>query len=314
MSVMRRGSDAEMRRLCFVRYLYRLSVAQSDQPEPLCAAAILVAHDAVELFLQIAAEKLDVGLKTKEFMDYWPAIAPRLKPPVLSHQQAMKRLNRARVALKHHGIFPARLEVDSLLQSAESFLAESCGRIFDVEFAAVSLVALVTEDAVRSNLEAAVVALENCDTRGVLECAAVAMAWLLRPFEVEVPHDFELDRISRLGGGGSFGSIQGHARVDPVVSPALARDLQGLVGAVRSLREGLATVRLGIDERDLARFRRLTPVVTIFQSGEYGVAWSSPDAFRATADDARSCIDFVTETALRLQLRTPAAGTLRVAD
>jgi len=56
-----------IKRLAFIKYLYKLAVDQSRRPEPLCSASILTFHDAVELFLQLASEHLDVG-KTTAFI------------------------------------------------------------------------------------------------------------------------------------------------------------------------------------------------------------------------------------------------------
>lgn len=53
-----------VQRLAFIRFLYEQGVSQADQPEPLSATAVLSFHDAVELFLRLAAEHLHVNLPT----------------------------------------------------------------------------------------------------------------------------------------------------------------------------------------------------------------------------------------------------------
>ncbi len=53
-----------LRRLSYIRYMYQLGADQSRQPEPYSAVTILMLHDAVELFLQLAAEQLNVPTKT----------------------------------------------------------------------------------------------------------------------------------------------------------------------------------------------------------------------------------------------------------
>lgn len=54
---------SETRRLAFIRYLYLVGERQSRHPEPFGSAALLTFHDAVELFLQLASEKLDASSK-----------------------------------------------------------------------------------------------------------------------------------------------------------------------------------------------------------------------------------------------------------
>ena len=77
-------------------------------PEPFSSKAVLDLHDAVELFLQLVAEHLGATLSKKgDFLEYWPAINEKLGTD-LPMQPAMKRLNQARVGLKHSGIRPSR--------------------------------------------------------------------------------------------------------------------------------------------------------------------------------------------------------------
>jgi len=49
-----------LRRLAFVRYVHGLATDQSRQPEPQRAAALLTFHDAVEFWLRLASERLEV--------------------------------------------------------------------------------------------------------------------------------------------------------------------------------------------------------------------------------------------------------------
>src|SRR5438105_1190108 len=64
-----------VRRVARVRYLHDLGLGQSKHPEPLSSVAVLMLHDAVELFLQIVAEHWGATLKKNtEFMAYWGAL------------------------------------------------------------------------------------------------------------------------------------------------------------------------------------------------------------------------------------------------
>lgn len=96
-----------IKRLAFIKYLYKLAVDQSKRPEPLCSASILTFHDAIELFLQLASEHLNVGKQQPSFMEYWDLISQKLSNQELTQKESMRRLNRARVALKHHGTLPS---------------------------------------------------------------------------------------------------------------------------------------------------------------------------------------------------------------
>ena len=49
-------STETMRRLAIVKYLYTQALEQERKGDPLAGLALLPFHDAVELFLQVAAE------------------------------------------------------------------------------------------------------------------------------------------------------------------------------------------------------------------------------------------------------------------
>lgn len=50
----------QARRLAFVKYLLNLGTSQAKQPEPPSSAALLMFHDAAELFLHLAAEHFNI--------------------------------------------------------------------------------------------------------------------------------------------------------------------------------------------------------------------------------------------------------------
>ena len=56
-------------RLAFIRFLYSEGVQQSRRPQPLASTAVLSFHDAVEMFLLLAAEHLRVNLSRNVTFD-----------------------------------------------------------------------------------------------------------------------------------------------------------------------------------------------------------------------------------------------------
>src|SRR5438874_2645254 len=124
-----------MRRLAFIRYLYTLAVKQSMQPEPLGAASILTFHDSVELFLHLAYEHLNLSTGNEPtFMGYWDQLAPKLPTSGLPQREAMRRMNKSRVALKHHGTLPSRLDVDAFRANITSFFEDSSTMVVVIKF------------------------------------------------------------------------------------------------------------------------------------------------------------------------------------
>ena len=121
-----------LRRLSFVRHLYNLGVDQSHGPEPLASVALLTLHDASEMFLQIAAEHHDVGKNHIEFIDYWKLLEG--KGINLSHREPMRRLNKARVGMKHQGLTLAKSQIDGFRSTVTNFLYDNSLAAFELEF------------------------------------------------------------------------------------------------------------------------------------------------------------------------------------
>lgn len=119
-------SVATMQRLAFIQSLASMGEYQARQPEPLATLAVLALHDSVELFLHLAAEHVDAqpgqlsNKRMLKFEDYFGIINKAMSQDEtipanrLVHQAAMKRLNDARIALKHHGTPAARQAVEQL--------------------------------------------------------------------------------------------------------------------------------------------------------------------------------------------------------
>lgn len=76
---MKLGED-EVRRLGFIRHLFKTGVEQSHEPRPLCAKSILTFHDAVELYLNLVAEHFE--LRPNGFMSHWNQVkqSPDIDP------------------------------------------------------------------------------------------------------------------------------------------------------------------------------------------------------------------------------------------
>jgi len=99
-------------------------------------------HDAVELFLQLASEYLNAGTAHLVFMDYWDILNKKLAADELEQKESMRRLNKARVALKHHGTFPSDLDIESFRASTTSFFQDNTRLVFSVTLEEVSLIEL----------------------------------------------------------------------------------------------------------------------------------------------------------------------------
>lgn len=174
-----------MRRLAIVRYLYTQGLEQERKGGPLAGLALLPLHDAVELFLQVAAEaaaethSLTMTSKQRtDFMEYWTAFSAAGLP--LPYQPQMRGFNSARVEVKHRGLLPIQQQIEEFRSAVTAFLTEAVTKVFQIAFDSISLSSLVRADDVRSALQAAEAAAEAGQFDEALEQAAKAFHLSLR--------------------------------------------------------------------------------------------------------------------------------------
>ena len=168
-----------MRRLTIVKYLHTQAREQERKGGPLAGLALLPFHDAVELFLQVAAETHHLTLrKSVDFIQYWTEFSNADRP--LRYQQQMRRFNNARVEVKHRGTLPSQPDVEGFRATVTNFLVETTPELFQIEFDSISLSSLVQSDDVRSTLQAAETAAQADQFGEALEQAAKAFHLSLR--------------------------------------------------------------------------------------------------------------------------------------
>ncbi|WP_406221592.1 hypothetical protein [Streptomyces canus] len=278
-----------VQRLAYVRYLYQEGIEQSRQPSPLRARAITSFHDAVENFIGLTAEHLRVELKRNiEFLGYWEALKPEIELP---GKTAMKRLNDARVALKHHGTFPSEHQIEQAREALVDFFNTVTPKVFDVDFDAVDMTDLVTQPAAADYLR-------DAQTHADIGDYSMACAGLSLAFEALLQHYVgDTDR------GHSPFAIGPNLRWDD--SPRIVRGGEPRGGRLDKLstiagaaQEALRALSLGIDYPSLARFQITVPPVDSYVDGTQRYYETRAER-RLTADDYAWARHFVIESALR---------------
>ena len=182
-----------MRRLAIVKYLHTQALEQERKGGPLAGLALLPFHDAVELFLQVAAETHSLTMTSQqrtEFMAYWHAFSKASLP--LPYEPQMRHFNDARVAVKHKGLLPIQQQIEEFRSVVTAFLTDATPKVFQTEFDSISLSSLVRSDDVRSSLQAAETATEAGQFGEALEQAAKAFHLSLRNYRwFETPRLFD---------------------------------------------------------------------------------------------------------------------------
>ncbi|KKL10745.1 hypothetical protein LCGC14_2552760 [marine sediment metagenome] len=285
-----------VRRLAFIRYLYQTAISQSQHPVPLCCASLLTMHDAVELFLQLASEHLNVGEDRTPFMGYWEMLAQAIGDE-LGQKESMRRLNKARVAIKHHGTFPSQLDLEAFRGSTTSFFEDNTPLVFGVAITDVSLIEYVNPEIARTLLKKAEVLLEASDTQGALENLALSFAEMIDDYASRKrqgfspsPFYFGQDLTSLDSFGMGLGSTV----------TGLGAFVDRVKESIESMQEAIRILALGLDYRKYSRFRQLIPKVTKMRSGQYHIGGRPSRESVPSVEDVRFCLDFVIECSLAL--------------
>lgn len=140
-------NSSTVRRLAFIRFLYLQGLEQAGRPQPLAATALLSFHDAVEMFLLLAAEHLNVNLdRNTTFDGYWTQIAAQAGVQLPS-RNAMRRMNNSRVNFKHHGSIPSATDLDQFRGDVTTFFTDATQAVFAGDFTSIDMTDLITQQA-----------------------------------------------------------------------------------------------------------------------------------------------------------------------
>lgn len=289
------SGPAVMRRLALIRYLYEIAVQQSRQAEPLGLVSILAFHDSIELFLQLASEQLNVEKQSQSFMEYWELLEPKLGRE-LSEKESLRRLNKARVDFKHYGILPSRLEIEGFRASTTNFFEVNCPLIFTVEFSSISMIALVQYAQARGSLEEALKLMDKENFGDALSKIAVAFAQLVDEYENKKKSGFG---PSPFNFGDSFAFLNSFFM--NIKDRDFARFVDKVGDSLEAIQSAVKLLSLGLDYRRYVRFAMLTPYVRKAGDGSYEIVPVTKREKALTLQECRFCLDFVVESAIRLQ-------------
>jgi hypothetical protein len=297
-------SRDEMRRLTLIRHLYNIGVSQSMEAEPRSGLALLPFHDAVEMFLQLASERHGAGATNKaQFMEYWDLLSK--KDVILTQKDGMKRLNTARVSLKHSGILCAAVDLEGIRATTTNFFQENTEKVFHIPFHTISLVALISDKEIAQHVADAEKALSAKDYKKTLVHIKTAFILSLRQYETKAraashqAHDptllsSTLHRLSPFHASDLARGLEGDAS-------RAARDIAEAVESMASsFGEAITVIGYGLDFHTYLEFKANTPFAHETISGNI-----IPEFFQEPTQDTETiqrCINFVVDTAIRLKV------------
>ena len=275
-----------MKRLALVRHLFNVGIEQSHQAEPMNSVSLLSFHDAVELFLQLTTEHHGISKNDRTFMAYWDAIAPKIGEP-LRQQESMKRMNRARSQLKHHGVLPAPTDVESFRESTEFFFTENTPLVFGRSFDSISLVDFVSSPGVKEMLSSAEESIKQDRLEYALKRISLAFDTMVGEY---------LDNRSHR----SSSPFRFESSLEPPDSVLAEKD-EDMVGFVEEVGEAILPIQkaitilcLGLDYRKYIKFE------TVVRRG-LNLKNKDSEIGNREINYVMFCFNYVIESAIHLQ-------------
>ncbi|WP_433355579.1 hypothetical protein ACQP25_17110 [Microtetraspora malaysiensis] len=265
----------------------------SQRPAPLSATALLSFHDAVENFLGLAADHLQVKVNSKiNFMEYWGRIKDETDLD-LPGKTSMNRLNDARVGLKHHGNFPSPQTIEQSRDAVRNFFTGATRMVFSADFDTIDMVDLVTQAKIAQLLREA-------QTHADIGDYIQAMAGLYLALEALLDHYAHGPGThSWYSSRFSFGPALRNSMFDSLHygRDGIEQRLTDLSSVAREIQEAMRVVALGIDFPSYVRFQVLAPTVHGYMNGSYRYSVTK-SVESLTADDYSWARNFVIEAAL----------------
>lgn len=278
-----------IQRLTYVKYLYKLGYQQSLQSEPYSSFAVLIFHDCIEMALHLMRENLGKRNKVNGLMSYFSMM------PELTLGPSIERLNILRNKLKHNGILPSRVEIETSRVNTTDFLVQNTKVQFDLEFNDISLAKLVNNKASRFYLSVAERDLIEGKYDLAIKAIVIGYSYLVREYEASKK---DLLFSSRLTYG-----LNISRDINPFWDKDISQHLRNFVTQVNQnmeiIQENLRILSLGIDPIKYQKFKLISPHVVIDANGEYHV--SKPKKELLTKVNCQYCFDFVLECALKIQ-------------
>ncbi|MDX2749632.1 hypothetical protein PV413_03300 [Streptomyces scabiei] len=279
-----------VQRLAYIRYLYNEGIEQSQQPSVLSARALTSFHDAVENFLGLIVEQLEVDVrKAPDFIQYWEVIKEKFELP---SKAVMKRLNDWRVALKHNGSFPSSHQIEQARQAVADFFTTVTPKVFGVDFESIDMVDLVSQSEVALLLREAQT---HADIGDYMHAAAglhLGMEALLDHYAREGTH-------GRVPSPFAFGErIAAYDKPKHGLGQSTEASLAKTMEIVQEMQTALRVVSLGIDLPKYLRFHARVPHVHGYMDGSQ--SYTVAESYKTiTAEEYEWSRQFVIESALR---------------
>lgn len=289
------NNEIIIRRLALIKYLYNLGVEQSRQQEPISSFSILHLHDSIEMFLKLLSEHQNIKSDNFSFMDFWTKI------PSLTLKESIRNLNARRVNIKHKGLLPSKSDIEISRVNSTDFFNQNTEIHFNIKFEEISLLSLLNNEEVKSNLEKSILELNNSNFKESIKFVAIA-------FDVLI-HTYENSKKSWYGKSPFFFGqdltflSSFHIGFGSEIGGNIGRKFDDFVDKVKDSLEGIQKavkiMSFGFDYKKYSKFKLLTPIISRTIGGMHiAEMWGEK---KLNKENCQYCIDFVIDASLKLQ-------------
>ncbi len=281
------------KRLAIIKQLYQLGINQSYDSEPINGFCLLSFHDSIEMFMKLCAESKGIKVaRNTNFGDYFKLI------PDLLGEVEMSNLNNRRVALKHYGSLPSKLDIEISRVNVSTFFQNNTLVFFNINFDDISLISLVKYDTVKEYLQSALENLNSGENESSIINSHIAFKELLFCYEEDkrylwkspfkICEDFSFStslHLKQIGLGRDFDNF-----VDKVQK------------SIVNLDDISKVLGFGLNFKKYAKFKIMTPYMNVWHEKDgrkYDIMKN--DRINYNKKNAEFCFDFVIESSLKLQ-------------
>lgn len=295
------------KRLSYAKYLFEHGKNTLANKSSLYnALAILIFHDAAELFLTVIADKLT--FKTQDhFMDYWKEVED--KGHSLPYKNELKKLNKIRVDFKHYGILPLFDECIECETTLNHFFSEVARDILELDFSTVSVSDLIENPDIRKHVRAAEKYKDEGNFGESIIESTIAFNYVGKVARGDSSHSFFIEKnywdlkkvvptLRSSGYTSTNRALQNNFRDIETSFKEVQHTLEEIIQNVNVLL-------LGVDIFKYKRFNSLTPRTYTDGKGVVHISEGATSIFcnevNFNQKNALFCIHFVIDTAMKIE-------------
>lgn len=301
-----------IKRLVYIKHLYRQGIEQSKLPETINYSCILSFHDAIDWFMNLACLKRSISDSKKiellnanrgnkkqktmvALMDYFSIL------PDLQIASEVEKINKLRNALKHDFVLPAKVAIIESISTISVFFETNTKIVFDLNFSDISLTDLLSNSSAKDYLKNAESNIQDGKFESALEDIAKTYHELIKIDDQLFKYKWTYwsSNYKKLYPRIKFGSGKQEENFNNLAScvKEIAEDVNINIGRID---ESIKVLSLGLDYRKYRKLMSLIP--SVFETSKGLIITSKPQyEKKELPTNTQFAWDFVLECGLKIQ-------------